>query len=298
MVPGEFTDVVLLDNLATQRYCSLFDLPAGVPFRFREADVCTADLAAEFAGMDAVIHLAAITNPAGSFEMQDQMERVNCTGTERVALACAAAGCPLVFVSSTSVYNVPQETVTEDCVIDERKPQSPYADSKLRSEQLLTALGEEGKLQFITCRFGTIYGVSPGMRFHTAINKFTWQACMCQPLSVWSTALHQRRPYLDLGDAVRALRLILQRRQFDNRIYNVVSENLTVAEVLEQLRKHVPACQVGLVDSVAMNQLSYAVSNERFRGLGFEFNGELSRAIGDTVALLQQSHAGRPVPAP
>ena len=42
--PGEFDEVVLLDNLSTQRYASLFDLPAGVPFRFYEEDVCQCDL--------------------------------------------------------------------------------------------------------------------------------------------------------------------------------------------------------------------------------------------------------------
>jgi UDP-glucose 4-epimerase len=41
--PGAYDEVVLLDDLSTQRYCSLFNLPRGIPFRFIEDDVCKAD---------------------------------------------------------------------------------------------------------------------------------------------------------------------------------------------------------------------------------------------------------------
>ena len=290
--PGEFSEVVLFDNFATQRYSTLFNLPEGVPFRLVEADVCTADLELLFAGMDVVIHLAAITNAAGSFEIQDQVERVNYDGTERVARACAATGARLVFLSTTSVYGVQGEVVDEFCPIDHLKPQSPYADSKIRSERLLAQLGESTGLRFVSCRFGTIYGVSPGMRFHTAVNKFAWQACLGQPLTVWRTALHQRRPYLDLHDAVRALRFIIQTDRFDGQIYNVLTDNLTVNDVVEELRKLVPDTQVKLVDAQIMNQLSYTVKNDRFRALGFEFEGSYKQALQETVNLLKNIRHG------
>ena len=290
--PGEFSEVVLLDNLATQRYCSLFGLPAGVPFRFVEADVCSADLGALFAGIDVVIHLAAVTNAAGSFENQAQVENVNYEGTERVARACAVAGARLLFLSTTSVYGVQVEVVDEDCPPEYLKPQSPYAESKLRAEQLLARLGADKGLRFVSCRFGTIYGVSPGMRFHTAVNRFAWQACAGQPLSVWRTALHQRRPYLDVVDAVRALRFIASGDRFDGRVYNVLTENLTVHDLVEALRPLVPDLKVELVDARIMNQLSYTVANDRFRALGFEFEGDYRRALCEMVDRLRNLRHG------
>lgn len=289
--PGELSDVVLVDNFATQRYCSLFNLPAGVPFRLVEADVCTADLDKLFAGMDAVIHLAAITDATRSFENEAQVEQVNFVGSERVAQACVKAGCRLIFPSSTSVYGVQEGEVDEDCPVDQLKPQSPYADNKLKAERLLAELGSSSNLRFVTFRCGTIYGVSPGMRFHTAVNKFAWQACLGEPVTVWRAALHQRRPYLDIGDAVRAFRFILQRDLFDGRIYNVLTENLTVAEVLDALREFVPDVKVRFVDSAIMNQLSYTVRNDRFRALGFEFKGRLHAAMHETVTLLENCRA-------
>lgn len=285
--PGEFSEVVLVDNFATLRYCSLFNLPAGVPFRFVEADVCSADLDKLLTGTQAVIHLAALTDATKSFENEAQIEQVNIVGTERVARACAKAGCRLIFPSSTSVYGVQEGVVDEDCPIDQLKPQSPYAESKLRVERLLAELGTSANLRFVICRCGTICGVSPGMRFHTAVNKFAWQACMGEPVTVWRTALHQRRPYLDVGDAVRAMRFILERDLFNQRIYNVLTENLTVSGVLEALRELAPDLDVQFVDSVIMNQLSYTVRNDRFRALGFEFRGQLRAALEETVNLLK-----------
>src|SRR4051812_17985462 len=101
--PGRFEDVLLVDNLATQRYCSLFDLPADIPFRFLELDICEGDLDALVDGADLVIHLAAVTNAAASFGDETHVERVNFAATERLVRACVKSGARLLFASTTSV---------------------------------------------------------------------------------------------------------------------------------------------------------------------------------------------------
>lgn len=283
----QFDEVVLLDNLSTQRYCSLFNLPEHVPFRFVEDDVCTADMERYCDGMDCVIHLAAITNAAGSFEIQEQVEMVNYGGTERIARACLKTRSKLMFFSTTSVYGTQEEVVTEDCSSEELKPQSPYAASKLRAEQLLELLGKSEGLNFFIGRFGTIFGTSIGMRFHTAINKFCWQACIGQPITVWRTALHQKRPYLDLGDAIRAINFILKSNKVDNNIYNILTTNSTVHEIIEIIRKHVRDLKIDYVDSQIMNQLSYTVAKSKFESAGFRFTGNLEQGIGNTIDLIK-----------
>jgi nucleoside-diphosphate-sugar epimerase len=185
------------------------------------------------------------------------------------------------------VYGTASTVVDENCTEDELKPQSPYAQSKLKGEKRLSELGASSGLRFIACRFGTIYGTSIGMRFHTAVNKFVWQACMGQPITVWRTALHQKRPYLELGDAVRALKHILAQDLFDGRVYNVLTDNLTVSQIVEAIRKFVPDLSMELVDARIMNQLSYEVARERFDATGFRYQGQLERAIGESVALIR-----------
>lgn len=288
-LPSRFADAefVLVDDFSAQRYCSLFNLPKGVNYHFYEMDVLTADLRKLFSGADVVLHLAAVTNAAGSFENPKQVELVNYSGTEKVAQACVDVNCSLIFISSTSVYGTQNEVVDEDCSMEDLKPQSPYAESKLMAESLLSSLGDKKDLRFITCRFGTIFGISPGMRFHTAVNKFCWQAITGQPVTVWKTALHQMRPYLDLKDAVDAIALIISRSLYDRRVYNVLTSNATVDDILTVILRYVPDLQIKFVDTAIMNQLSYHVSCERFCKMGFESKGDLESGIRETINLLR-----------
>jgi UDP-glucose 4-epimerase len=230
-----------------------------------------------------VIHLAAITDAASSFDRAEEVERINLGATRKVADACRAVGAKLIFPSTTSVYGVQEGLVDETCPIEQLKPQSPYADAKLKSEQFLAAANGP---DFVVIRMGTIFGASPGMRFHTAVNKFIWQACLGQPLTVWRTALDQRRPYLAVSDAVRALRFIIDRDLFDRGVYNIVTVNATVRDIVDQIRKSIPTVEVKLVDAAIMNQLSYEVSSEKIRRLGLAYQGDLAADIGASVAQL------------
>lgn len=283
--PG--VEIVLLDNLSSQRYSSLFNLPQNGRYRFFEKDVLTDDLAPIFEGADVVVQFAAITNAAGSFDIREKLERENYLATERVAAACLKTGSALINMSSTSVYGTQKEVVDEDCGEEDLQPQSPYAETKLREEKLLAELGRSDGLRFVTFRFGTIFGISPGMRFHTAVNKFCWQAVTGQPITVWRTALHQVRPYLDIEDAVRAIHHVIGRDMYDRKIYNVLTLNASVNEILDIIRTHITSISIEYVDTKIMNQLSYHVSNQRFCSLGFEFHGDLRRGVADTISLLK-----------
>jgi len=286
--PG--AEIVMIDNMMTQRFPSLFNLPSVGRYRFIEADVTRVDMRPVLEGAHAVIHLAAITDAAGSFDKAEILEANNFQATEKVAQACTETGTRLIALSSTSVYGTQNAVVSEDCSPDELKPQSPYASTKLKEEQLVTRLCSVGGLKAISCRFGTIFGASPGMRFHTAVNKFCWQAVMGIPVTVWSTAYDQKRPYLDLFDAARAITFIISNDLFDGRIYNVLTHNATVRQIVHTVREFVPTLQVEFVDNIIMNQLSYEVSCDRFLGEGFCFAGNLRRGIGETINFLRQSN--------
>jgi UDP-glucose 4-epimerase len=282
--PG--VELTLIDNLSTQRYCSLFDLPAGAVYRFHETDILQGDLHLLFQGADVVIHLAAITNAEGSFEIKEQVEMVNFEGTKRVAATCVNLQIPLVFLSTTSVYGTQKEVVDEECSVDDLKPQSPYASAKLAAELHLQNLGKHG-MPFVICRFGTIFGPSIGMRFHTAVNKFCWQAVLGLPLTVWKTAYEQYRPYLALEDGINAILFIVKKRLFDCSTYNVLTTNASVKQIVETIKRFIPTVQVQFVESQIMNQLTFQVSDQRFRNVGFQPTGSLESGIGQTIRLLR-----------
>jgi len=280
-------EIIMIDNMKTQRYASLFNLSEGGRYQFIEDDVTTMDLKLALSGADAVVHLAALTDAAGSFGRADEVEKVNFTATKCVAEACAKLDVPMIHASSTSVYGTQKEVVDEFCGLDELNPQSPYAETKLREEELIAGMCRDGALKAITFRFGTIFGASPGMRFHTAVNKFCWQAVMGQPLTVWKTAYDQKRPYLDLSDAIRAIVFVIENGLFDGNIYNVVTVNATVRDVVENIRRHVPDLQVNFVDNKIMNQLSYEVLNTRMVNAGFKPQGDMEKSISNSIDLLK-----------
>lgn len=286
IVPDEFKEVRMIDNLSTQRYASLFNLPKGVNFSFIEDDILKADLMALTKDIHVVIHLAAITDAPSSFERREEVELVNYEGTRRIAQACVDNGARLLFPSSTSVYGSQSEVVDEACSIEELKPQSPYAEYKLQSEQMLQDMGLKQSLEFVTCRFGTIFGTSIGMRFHTAVNKFCWQAVMGQPITVWKTAMDQKRPYLGVDDAVEAIKFIIKEELFNREIFNIVSSNNTVRDIVDRITECIPETVVELVDSEVMNQLSYNVLAERIAYFGFKVKSKLSKGIQDTINML------------
>ncbi|MDP2593170.1 MAG: SDR family oxidoreductase [bacterium] len=283
-LPKGASEVFLLDNLSSQRYPSLFDLPPKPILTFFEGDIRTAEMEKYTEGAKILVHLAAITNAEGSFDRQKEVEDVNFEGLKKVADACLKTGTKLIFPSSTSVYGSQSALVDETC--SELVPQSPYADSKLKAEEYLKSLKEKG-LKFVVCRFGTIFGWSVGMRFHTAVNKFIWQAVNGLPITVWKTAWEQKRPYLDLSDCVSAIHFLIENDLFDGEIYNILTKNFTVKDIAEAIKRFTPSLKVAYVDSKIMNQLSYDVSDAKIRSKGFLPEGDLEKRVGETVKKLE-----------
>ena len=283
----ELKTVYLVDSMETQRYPSLFDLPGDVDFVFKEIDIRDDAMQAIVADCDALVHLAAITDAAGSAEKAREIEETNKVGLEYVARLCADSHCSLLFPSTTSVYGSQSDVVDEDTPEHELRPQSPYAESKIFGERALADLGTERGLKFVVLRVGTIFGYSPGMRFHTAVNKFIWQAATGQEITVWRTAQHQRRPYCGLRDCCRAMNLFVRELAFENCTYNIVTANLTVDELVENIRRHIPALEVGLVDSPIMNQLSYEVRNNKSLARGITYHDDLESCVVEVIEKLR-----------
>lgn len=279
-------ELIMVDNFLTQRYNSLFNLPRSKKLIFVEGDILSLDLYKLFKNIDVVIHLAAITDAASSFEKKDLIESHNLDLTQKVVGACVANRSKLIFISTTSVYGTSKDIVFEDC-LEDLNPQSPYAETKIKEEEFVKLQSKQNNLSSIICRFGTIYGVSKGIRFHTAVNKFCWQASLKLPITVWETAYEQKRPYLDLNDACNAISFIITNKIFDNEVYNILTHNRTVKQIVETIKFYIPALKIEFVKAKIMNQLSYDVSDEKFKLKGFKYHGNLKKSIGQTLDLLK-----------
>tara|TARA_B100000959_G_C14989293_1_gene627026 strand:- start:1736 stop:2674 length:939 start_codon:yes stop_codon:yes gene_type:complete len=278
----------ILDNLSTQRYCSLFDLPDNAQYEFIEGDILDeAQLNSAMNGIDAVIHLAAVTNAPETFSKKEKTEEVNFIGTKKVLEACKKNNIKkIIFPSTTSVYGPTKGIAKEDCNPEDLKPQSPYAEFKLKAEKAIIDKCKEGHLSGVVLRFGTVFGSSVGMRFHTAINKFIFLACSNRPLKVWKTALNQKRPYLDLRDAVKAIVFMLEREKLNGEVYNVVTANMELSETIDAIKEFIPGIKIEFTDSPLINQMSYFTDSEKLKKLGFGYTGNLRDGIKQTISLL------------
>jgi len=269
--------VVVVDNLSTQRYCSLFDTES--PIKFLEKDI--GDLSdGDLDGVDVVVHLASITDATGSFGDKEKIELVNCTNTTKLMDLCRSTGCKFIFPSSTSVYGVAAEEVYEDndSFIN---PQSPYAESKIHGENYLKKSG----VDYIILRLGTIFGNSKGMRFHTAINKFCYQSSVGQSLTVWRENYEQHRPYLGLNDCVFAIRHFIENDQW-GQTYNVLTGNWKLSDIVEMIRSKTDV-EVDMVDTPLLNQYSYLVNNNKLIETGFIPTDDLDLEIENTLQRLR-----------
>ena len=162
----------------------------------------------KFKKVDYVIHCASHTNAQGSFKIKKEMFRNNLSCMKNIINYCNKNKSRLIHLSSTSVYGKQAKIVNED---DNHllKPQSPYAEIKLIEENLLKK--NKKRFKYITLRLGTISGVSKGIRFHTAINKFCLNASLNEKISVYKTAYNQFRPYLSVRDAFKMFKFCIDK---------------------------------------------------------------------------------------
>lgn len=269
-----------VDDMRTQRFCSYFNLPTEYNYNHY---FCSADdyiNSSTFEDDDIIINLAAITDAESSVGNDDVVRKNNLGIVKSIVNNPKLKNIRKIFFSSTSVYGSQEEVVDETC--SELVPQSPYASSKIEEEEVI--LNSESS-NYVVFRFGTIFGYAPGIRFHTAVNKFCFQAAYNYPLTVWKSALNQKRPYLDIDDAIGAINFFVE-NGLDNQVYNVVTHNLSVKNIIDEIKKTIQNVHVDYVDSKIMNQLSYEVDDTKIRNKGFVSSGNLEDKIFETLQIL------------
>ena len=275
---------ILVDNIKSNRFCSLFNLNKNNKLRFYLRDVNKKNSLNDFKNINYVIHCASMTNAEKSFGKEKEMYKNNIDCLRNVISFCKKNNSKLIHLSSTSVYGKQTDIVDENCEEKYLKPQSPYADIKLIEEKMLVK--NSNKLNYNTFRFGTIAGVSKGIRFHTAVNKFCLNASINENIFVYKTALNQYRPYLSLHDAFKVFKFCIEKDFFKNEIFNALSGNYTVSQILKKIRKYKKNIKVKLVKSAIMNQLSYHVSSKKLERNGLYLKGNIENDIKKTLKLL------------
>ena len=251
--------IYIIDNLSTNRYCSLFNLPkTNKKIYFYQNDLSLKNALKNFKKVDVVLNLASLTDAEGSLKIKNKIYRNNLGIFDNILKYCKKNSSKLIHISSTSVYGEQRGLVDENC--KKLKPKSPYAEIKVKEENIL----KKNKIKFVSYRFGTISGVSKGMRFHTAINKFCLYSVLGKPLPIWKSMMNKPRPYLSLRDAFKVIKFTIENNFFNNETFNILSENLTLKKIIGYFKKYKKTIKIKYEKSKLINQYSYRVSNEKF----------------------------------
>ena len=251
--------IYIIDNLSTNRYCSLFNLPkTNKKIYFYQNDLSLKNALKDFKKVDVVLNLASLTDAEGSLKIKNKIYRNNLGIFDNILRYCKKNSSKLIHISSTSVYGEQRGLVDENC--KKLKPKSPYAEIKVKEENIL----KKNKIRFVSYRFGTISGVSKGMRFHTAINKFCLYSVLGKPLPIWKSMMNKPRPYLSLRDAFKVIKFTIENNFFNNETFNIFSENLTLKKIIGYFKKCKKTIKIKYEKSKLINQYSYRVSNEKF----------------------------------
>lgn len=226
------------------------------------------DVTAEHvAGMDAVIHLAALSNdPLGSLAPELTYD-INHQASVRLAKLARDAGVRrFLYASTCSVYGATggDALVTEDAPL---RPVTPYAESKVRVEDDLHALAD-GDFSPVFLRNATAFGCSPRLRADIVLNNLVGHALLSGEVLVLSDGTPWR-PLVHAADIARACTAALSapREAVHDRAFNIGSEinNVTVAEIAEQVAAAVSGSRVVITGETGADPRSYRVDFSRFR---------------------------------
>ncbi len=213
-----------------------------------------------------VIHLAAIVGDQPCQVAPKSAYKINYLATKNlVDLAAKNSIQKFIFSSTCSNYGVSDDKkfASEKSKLN---PVSLYAETKIDCEKYISNFDNK-KLDCITLRFATAFGVSERTRFDLTVNSFTYEAIKKKNLFIF--AANTWRPYIHVNDMCNfILKFLIDKTLVDrpnlDKIFNVGfnTQNYTKKNLLDIIMKYLPGTKIKYVDEVIDNR-NYKVSFDK-----------------------------------
>jgi nucleoside-diphosphate-sugar epimerase len=219
-------------------------------------------------GVDAIVHLAAISNDPMGKTFEDVTYDINYRASVDLARKAKLAGVKcFVFASSCSVYGLADDTPRSET--SALNPLTAYAKSKIRTEVDLESLADRNFK--VTClRFATACGMSERLRLDLVVNDFVACAVSSRNITILSDGTPWR-PLIHIRDMAAAFDWAISRDASSGAFLavNAGSDewNYQVKDLAEAVARIVPGVTVSINTNAPQDSRSYRVSFASYRKL-------------------------------
>ncbi len=218
-------------------------------------------------GCHAVIHLAAIVGDPACEQNPELAVEVNRAGTRMLLAVARDAGVRRFILASTcSVYGASDAVLEEDSPL---APLSTYARTKQDSEEMVLAAAATG-FEPVVLRIGTLFGLSPRMRFDLVVNLLVSRALTHRRITIYNGS--QWRPLVHVADVARSTVLFVRApaAAVSGEVFNVGDDSMNhqLAEIGAAVASQVPGTEVQHIENADRRNYRVAFAKIRSR-LGF-----------------------------
>ncbi len=241
--------------------------------------------------VDAVIHLAAISNDPMGKRYEQVTEDINYVSSKAIAQKALEHGVKrFVFASSCSMYGFAEGGPRQES--DELNPLTAYSRSKVATEKALEEFGDSD-MTITALRFSTACGWSDRIRLDLVLNDFVACAIASKEITVLSDG-SPWRPLIDVKDMARSMEWALTRDPAEGGNYLAVNVgcqewNYQVRDLAEAVATALPGTSVSINTDAPPDKRSYRVDFSLYESLAPHHQPKVSldQAIAEIKAGLE-----------
>ncbi|MCX6782627.1 MAG: SDR family oxidoreductase [Candidatus Levybacteria bacterium] len=250
----------------------------------------------DLSGIEAIIHLSALSNdPMGEID-GTLTEQINFTSTMRLAQMAKKVGVKrFIFSSSCSIYGIAKELTVDEK--SEVNPLTAYAKSKIDSERALIKLADDNFCVGVM-RNSTVYGFSPKFRNDLVVNNLVTTALAFGEIRIMSDGTPWR-PLIDVRDLSRIFIEFIEAdaKKINKEVINIgfQENNYQVKDIISLIEKYVPNCSVVYTGEHGKDSRSYKVNFDKFKSLFPHVQQEwvLEKSIENLIENLKKINYGK-----
>jgi len=232
-------EVRVIDDLSTGRIDNILHLEDHPNFSYTIESILDSDVLNMVAhGVDQIYHLAAAVGVRLIVEEPLRTLQTNIEGTERVLKVANANRAKILITSTSEIYgkslSAPFSEDDDRILGSTTKTRWSYSTSKAVDEILALAYYRSRRLPVVVVRLFNTCGPRQTGQYGMVIPRFVQQALANEPITIFGDG-KQTRCFCFVGDTVRALRLLMERKEAEGQIFNIGSDREISIEDLAHL---------------------------------------------------------------